>query len=457
VRLLEQPEGDDALHAFRVSLRRLRSWLRAWRGPLRGSGVTRARRELGAIAEVTGASRDAEVHLAWLAELEGTLGERERCGARWLAERLAARKADSDATLRAEITKDFPKLRERLARRLATYRATVHVRAPRPETPMAAATAKRVVAHLDDLLAALAGVRTPADEHEGHEARILGKRLRYLLEPLQPYDPEVKGLLQRLKGLQDGLGALHDAQVFSAELARAMEAAATEQARALSDAMFAGEEAITARRRLRRRDPAPGLVALVQALQSRADEAFAGVSRDWLGGAGAPFAEDVRALAARLAARAGADTEVERKYLLRAFPEAARAAPATYIEQGYVPGARVHERLRRTREGDAERWYRTVKLGTGVTRIEIEEETTRELFETMWPLTAGKRVRKWRHRVAHDGKTWEIDRFDDRELVLAELELDHEDEAVAIPDWLAEVLVREVTAEREYANVNLAR
>jgi CYTH domain-containing protein len=40
--------------------------------------------------------------------------------------------------------------------------------------------------------------------------------------------------------------------------------------------------------------------------------------------------------------------------------------------------------------------------------------------------------------------------------VLAELELPDADHPIAVPEWLAPVLVREVTGEREYANSNLA-
>jgi CYTH domain-containing protein len=52
---------------------------------------------------------------------------------------------------------------------------------------------------------------------------------------------------------------------------------------------------------------------------------------------------------------------------------------------------------------------------------------------------------------------WEIDEFTDRPLWLAELELDHAAAHVTIPDWLAPVLVRDVTDEAEYTNHRLAR
>ena len=62
--------------------------------------------------------------------------------------------------------------------------------------------------------------------------------------------------------------------------------------------------------------------------------------------------------------------EIERKYLLSALPPAARKAPGRVIQQGYLPGTLIHERLRRVEEGVLVRYFRTVKLGRGVERIQ---------------------------------------------------------------------------------------
>ena len=125
-------------------------------------------------------------------------------------------------------------------------------------------------------------------------------------------------------------------------------------------------------------------------------------------------------------------------------------------------GERLHERIRRvtTSHGNGKRevrYYRTVKTGEGVTRTELEEETTETVFETLWPLTRGRRLRKRRFEVDVDGHTWEIDEFRNRDLVLAEIELGSEDEDVVFPQWLAPAIQREVTAEPEFQNINLAR
>jgi adenylate cyclase len=97
-----------------------------------------------------------------------------------------------------------------------------------------------------------------------------------------------------------------------------------------------------------------------------------------------------------------------------------------------------------------------VKAGAGVSRTELEDETTQHVFDTMWPLTEGRRVHKRRYAVADGPHVWEIDEFTDRDLVLAEVELPDADTIVEPPEWLAPYVVREVTGEPEYLNLNLA-
>lgn len=150
--------------------------------------------------------------------------------------------------------------------------------------------------------------------------------------------------------------------------------------------------------------------------------------------------------------------EIERKYLLRALPKMPRASAVLDIEQGYLPGERLIERLRREQHADGVvKYYRTIKLGSGIQRIEVEDETDRHTFEHLWLLTEGRRLTKRRYLVANGEDVWEIDEFTDRDLVLAELELERADARIDMPKWLKDVLVREVTDEKAYTNRSLAR
>ncbi|MGH2899473.1 MAG: CYTH domain-containing protein, partial [Solirubrobacteraceae bacterium] len=77
-------------------------------------------------------------------------------------------------------------------------------------------------------------------------------------------------------------------------------------------------------------------------------------------------------------------------------------------------------------------------------------------FARLWPLTAGARLRKRRHRVPDGALVWEIDEFLERPLVLAEIELPTAQTEVRVPAWLETWIVREVTDEPAYTNLRIA-
>ena len=149
--------------------------------------------------------------------------------------------------------------------------------------------------------------------------------------------------------------------------------------------------------------------------------------------------------------------EIERKWLLSALPPRVLGLMPSTLHQGYLPGDTLVERIRGITSGDRTVWIRTVKLGRGISRIEVEEPATAALGEALFALTRGKRVAKLRYAVTDGALTWEIDEFTDRALVLAEVELPREDTVVELPVWLAPYVVREVTNEREFTNWQLAR
>jgi CYTH domain-containing protein len=151
------------------------------------------------------------------------------------------------------------------------------------------------------------------------------------------------------------------------------------------------------------------------------------------------------------------DREIERKYLLRAMPVGVVATRVCEIDQGYLPGNRIRERIRRIQQPEAARFVRTIKMGAGIDRFELEEDTTEQFFSAVWPLTRGRRVHKRRHFLNDGPVEWVVDEFLDRELVLAEIELERVDQTVTLPAWLTNVLVREVTDEPAMTNFSLAR
>lgn len=64
-------------------------------------------------------------------------------------------------------------------------------------------------------------------------------------------------------------------------------------------------------------------------------------------------------------------------------------------------------------------------------------------------------IDKTRYLVPHQGHTWEVDVFhgENQGLIVAELELDHEDQTFPLPPWLDD----EVTGDPRYYNSALSK
>jgi inorganic triphosphatase YgiF len=76
--------ADDALHAFRVAVRRLRSWQEAFTPWLGKAASHKMKRRISGIAHATGASRDAAVQLSWPNQQRRTVSARQKPGVAWL-------------------------------------------------------------------------------------------------------------------------------------------------------------------------------------------------------------------------------------------------------------------------------------------------------------------------------------------------------------------------------------
>src|SRR5258705_13928839 len=87
-------EGDEALHDFRVSIRRLRSWVKAFRPSVDDDVTRKWRRRLAKIADATRATRDGAVHLEWLRKERPALSARQRAGQKGVGDRLASARSD---------------------------------------------------------------------------------------------------------------------------------------------------------------------------------------------------------------------------------------------------------------------------------------------------------------------------------------------------------------------------
>ena len=450
---LADPTDHAALHDFRVATRRLRSCLQAYRPEIDGSVSRRLRRRLARLARATRLSRDLEVHLAWERGHATGLTERQRTGLRWHLARLEARRRRADRRVGELVERLLPRLERRFRRRLETYRLRIERDPTRRRHEAAAVLGSRIRKFGGDLECRLAAVRAMTDDDPAHRARIAAKRLRYLLEPIRAEVERVEPLIAALQSLQDVLGELHDSQTQRAALAGELGRAGREHARRLEAAVRA-TSSLDADMPDAGDDPRPGLLVLGERLEEREAEAFARLRVDWLGGAADDFFDAVAAAGKRIAHRPDCVAEIERRFLLRAVPATARPFAVQEIEQGWLPGTRVVERIRPLRDPEGPVTYRTSRPATDRRPNEPEGQVEAALFDEIWPLTAGRRVAKRRHVVQDYGLRWEIDQFLDRDLVLAEVAVSV---TAPVPEWLEPYIVREVTGERQFTHRALAQ
>ena len=453
-RHLDDDEAVEALHDFRVGMRRLRTCLRAYDSVLGDRVRAKTRRRLKRVASATNPGRDAEVQLDWILSVGDTEGEREKHGVLWLADQLRATKDEAYSHVRSDLTKEFKKVQGKLHEAISTYTVTHRVGRDFEGPRFGDVAADALAGSLDALRADLARVTAPEHETIAHRARIHGKRLRYLLEPFRREVQGCKEAVKSLKALQDLLGDLNDLHNLTATVGQALEASSLERARRLRELATRADDGLVEQLAT---DHEPGLIAMLRRIQSDRVAMFERLLTDWLAPETRLDALDaqLRSLFSRM--REEASYEIERKYLLLGKPPACDGVEPTLLAQGYIPGERLIERLRKTSHGGQTTYLRTMKLGTGVKRIEVEETCAPTLFESLYALTEGRRVHKQRFVVPDGDLHWEVDVFTDRELFVAEIELPSEHTEVVIPEWLAPYVVREVTGESAYVNANLAQ
>lgn len=148
--------------------------------------------------------------------------------------------------------------------------------------------------------------------------------------------------------------------------------------------------------------------------------------------------------------------EIERKFRVRGTPW--QGVPGRELVQGYLAerdGVVVRVRLDRGPDGVVGRL--TVKgppVAGGLQRVEVEVDVPEDEARSLLALCGPRVVAKRRHEVEHAGHLWEIDVFEGANagLVVAEIELDAEDEAFVAPPWLGD----EVSHDPRYTNVRLA-
>jgi CYTH domain-containing protein len=142
--------------------------------------------------------------------------------------------------------------------------------------------------------------------------------------------------------------------------------------------------------------------------------------------------------------------EIERKFLVKENDW--RNCQGTMYRQGYL--STNEKRTVRVRVID-DRGYLTIKgISRGAVRVEYEYKIPKAEADAMlYDLCQKPIIEKRRYKIDFKGFVWEVDEFfgANQGLIIAELELESEDQVFTKPEWVGE----EVTGDPKYFNANL--
>ncbi|MFX0556213.1 CYTH domain-containing protein [Maribacter sp. CXY002] len=147
--------------------------------------------------------------------------------------------------------------------------------------------------------------------------------------------------------------------------------------------------------------------------------------------------------------------EIERKFLTKSSDYRQKAITKKRIVQGFL-NTHVERTVRVRIIGN--QGFITVKgksNNTGTSRFEWEKEITYDEANTLLELCEPGILDKIRYEVPFGSHMYEVDEFfgNNEGLVLAEIELDNENEVFEKPSWLGE----EVTGKTAYYNSQLSK
>lgn len=145
--------------------------------------------------------------------------------------------------------------------------------------------------------------------------------------------------------------------------------------------------------------------------------------------------------------------EIERKFLVLNDSYKRESFSHSHIQQGYITSERGRTVRIRIRD---EKAYITIKgpsVNGGLSRYEFEQEIPMDDAHQLMTLCEPGIIDKIRWLVRSGDHTFEVDEFfgDNEGLVMAEVELQSEDDVVQIPDFIGD----EVTGDRRYYNSQL--
>lgn len=147
--------------------------------------------------------------------------------------------------------------------------------------------------------------------------------------------------------------------------------------------------------------------------------------------------------------------EIERKFLVTSEDYKSESHKQTRIIQGFLntdPQRTVRVRLK---ENKGVLTVKGLSSNDGLSRFEWEKDISSKDAEALLKLCEKGVIDKVRYEIKFGQHMFEVDEFfsDNSGLIIAEVELSHEDEVFDKPDWLG----KEVTGDIRYYNSQLSK
>lgn len=155
--------------------------------------------------------------------------------------------------------------------------------------------------------------------------------------------------------------------------------------------------------------------------------------------------------------------EIERKFLLKRLPDE-KPDEVIKMDQWYLKVGDVYERVRQRQWKSTGKidWIHTIKNYVDeMTNEEIEKLISPEEYHNFIkkckePDSDSRYIQKRRLIYKNGNDTWEVDKFLEVDVIIAEIEIPNKEYEVKLPNFIIDNLIYEVTGIKEFSNKNLS-
>ncbi len=281
-----EKDDPEALHDFRVALRRLRTHLSTHRDHFGKHHANEFRKRLSDLVAATNTSRDQEVQRDWIEQQMklDDVSSIQRDGLELMLTQFYANGQSGNGRNELEpIRQRFAEIGKKFKKRRWSLPDPARAK-DAPGRSVTTVTKTAILKLAGKLRKQLAAVNSIDAVKATHRARLAVKRLRYILEPLDSVTADVSEIIDHLKEMQDTLGAIRDLQILHLQIALATGVADELREESASEPVDAELAAAVPQPRTLGTDERKALDAALDHVRLEARKELSGLQKRWLDG-----------------------------------------------------------------------------------------------------------------------------------------------------------------------------